>query len=62
MIFAKPMLIAILKTVGMTNFVSDIALDAYVTPMLVITLSFAMFAYMFSGKIKTVEVRELITE
>lgn len=62
MIFAKPMLIAILKTVGMTNFVSDIALDAYVTPMLVITLSFAMFAYMFSSKIKTVEVRELITE
>ena len=62
LLFAKPMLIAILKTVGMTNFVSDIGIDAYLTPILVITVSFAVFAYMFSSKVKNVEVRELITE
>lgn len=62
-IFLCPaMMEALLRGIGITNFIADYTLDVILLPVFMICLCFFLFAYMVSGKIKKVEVRELISE
>lgn len=61
-LFSNRLLNSLLWAMGITNFVADFAYDTILIPILLICLSFFLFAYLVSGKIKRVEVRELVTE
>lgn len=62
-IFLCPaMMEALLRGVGITNFITDYTLDVIILPICMICFCFFLFAYMVSGKIKIVEVRELVSE
>ncbi|MDE7424543.1 MAG: hypothetical protein K2N51_12790 [Lachnospiraceae bacterium] len=62
-IFLCPSLMKILLGgLGVTNFATDYTLGVIVVPVCVICFCFFLFAYLVSGKIKKVEVRELISE
>ena len=62
-IFLCPSMMKILlRGVGITNFTTDYTLDVIILPVCMICFCFFLFAYLVSGKIKKVEVRELISE
>ena len=62
-IFLCPaMMEALLRGIGITNFVTDYTLDVILVPVCMICFCFFLFAYMVSGKIKKVAVRELVSE
>lgn len=61
-IFTKPMIRMILSAVHISDFVTDSGVLPYFIPATLICLSFFLFAYLLSRKVKKVEVRELITE
>lgn len=58
----RPMIVAILKIVGLTDFTSDYPPMAFIGPAALICLCFFACSYMISGSVKKVEVRELVTE
>ena len=60
--FAKPLIRMILSAVHISDFVTDSGVLPYFIPATLICLSFFVFAYLLSRKVKKVEVRELITE
>ncbi|MBQ5312137.1 MAG: ABC transporter permease, partial [Oscillospiraceae bacterium] len=51
-----------LRTVGLTDFSAPIKPDIFLIPSVVVCACVFVFAYISSRRIKTVEVRELITE
>ena len=62
-IFLCPtMMEALLRGIGITNFIMDYTLDVMILPVCMICFCFFLFAYMVSGKIKKVAVRELVSE
>lgn len=62
-IFLCPsMMKTLLRGLGITNFTTDYTLGTIVFPVCMICFCFFLFAYWASGKIKNVEVRELISE
>lgn len=62
-IFLCPtMMEALLRSIGITNFITDYTLDVIILPVCMICFCFFLFAYMVSGKIKKVAVRELVSE
>ncbi|MGN0633391.1 MAG: ABC transporter permease [Oscillospiraceae bacterium] len=60
--FTSPLLEALMKIVGLTQIKPNITPLTFIIPAASICASFFVFSYIFSGKIKSVEVRELITE
>lgn len=62
LLFSNRLLNSLLWAMGITNLVADFTYDTVLIPILLICLSFFLFAYLVSGKIKRVEVRELVTE
>lgn len=60
--FSEKLLSLLLKNIGISCF--DSRIDAFTAsvPVLMICLCFFMFAYLSSGKIKKVEIRELVSE
>lgn len=56
------MMEALLREVGITNFIMDYMFETVILPVIMICVCFFLFAYMVSGKIKKVEVRELVSE
>lgn len=62
-IFLCPsMMETLLHGVGITNFMTDYTPAVIILPFCMICFCFFLFAYIVSGKIKKVEVRELISE
>lgn len=62
-IFLCPsMMKLLLRGLGITNFTTDYTLGVIILPVCMICFCFFLFAYLVSGKIKKVEVRELISE
>ena len=61
-LFSRKMITYILRIVGLTDFTSDNSLPAFILPALTICLCFYLTAFVSSRRIKTVNVRELITE
>ena len=50
------------RSMGIANFVIDFRFITVFLPIVAVALSYFVFAYMVSGNIKKVEVRNLITE
>ncbi|WP_295157276.1 ABC transporter permease [uncultured Ruminococcus sp.] len=61
-LFSRKVLTYVLRIVGLTDFTVDYSLTTYITPAAILCLCFFIAAYAASRRIKTVEVRELITE
>lgn len=60
--FSDRLLSLLLKNIGISCFESKISLFTAAVPVLLICLCFFVFAYFSSGKIKRVEIRELVSE
>lgn len=58
----RPLLSALMRIVGLSNFLPDFGPLMFLLPAAVMTLSFFIFAYLASSKVKGLEVRELISE
>lgn len=58
----SPLLVTLLRMMGLTQLDADIDFITFIIPAAVISLSFFAFAYLTARKINTVEVRELISE
>ncbi len=61
-LFSGKLLSALLKNMGLTNFVAKFTISTVMVPTIVICICFFVFAFLASGKTKKVEVRELVTE
>ena len=59
---SEKMMNYILSAVGLTNFNVQYSVLTFISPALVLSVSFFIFSYLVSAKIKKVQVRELITE
>ncbi len=62
LLFNDAMLSVLLKAVGISNFETEYTPITLLLPITVICTCFFVFSYLSSGKVKRVEVRELITE
>ncbi len=62
MCLSRKMIIFILRVVGLTDFTTDYAPMTFIGPALAVGVCFYVAAYISAGKVKKVEVRELITE
>lgn len=56
------MLSLLLRTVGITNFITEYSAFTLLLPIVLICSCFFLFSYFTSKKVKSVEIRELITE
>lgn len=56
------MLSLLLRTVGITNFITKYSAFTLLVPIVLICSCFFLFSYFTSKKVKSVEIRELITE
>ena len=59
---ARKMIAFMLKIVGLTDIKAAVSPITFALPAAAVCLCFFVFAYIVSGKIKSVDVRELITE
>lgn len=62
MVWSRKMLTYILRVVGLTDFTTDYSPQTFIIPALIVSLCFFITSYIASHRVKTVEVRELITE
>ena len=61
-LWARKMITFMLKIVGLTDLKAEISPMTFAFPAAAVCLCFFAFAYAVSGKIKSVDVRELITD
>lgn len=61
-LFNDKIMSMLLKNMGISNFKTTYTLESVLIPCIVITLSYLVFSYLLSYKIKKVSVKELITE
>lgn len=60
--FSEKMLGILLKSIGITSVNTDVFAMSFEIPILIVCLSFLIFSYIVSGKIRKVKIRELVTE
>ncbi len=61
-VLSGKMLTVLLYEAGISNFQTRFGIMTFIIPVAVICVSFFFFSYLVSGKIKKVEVRELVAE
>lgn len=61
-LFSGRMLEALLKSMGVTSFNTNLFFSTFAIPIAIVCLSFLIFSYLVSGRIRTVKIRELVTE
>ena len=61
-VIAKPAMSFILKFVGLSTVIVNFTVASVLLPILIISGSFFVFAYIASKNIKKVEVKELIVQ
>lgn len=61
-LFNDKIMSMLLKNMGISNFKTTYNLESVLMPCIVITISYLVFSYLLSYKIKKVSVKELITE
>lgn len=59
---SEKMLGILLKSIGITSVKTDVFATSFEIPILIVCLSFLIFSYLVSGKIRKVEIRELVIE
>lgn len=52
----------LLKNIGITSFVTDFSASDFIMPLVLVCVSFFVFAYLLARKVKKVEIRELVAE
>ncbi|MBD5111477.1 MAG: hypothetical protein HDT42_02940 [Ruminococcaceae bacterium] len=62
LLFSGEMLGLLLKSAGIVSVSTDFGFLTYAIPIAITCLSFLIFSYLASGRIKTVKIRELVTE
>lgn len=60
--FSEKMLGILLKSIGITSVKTNVFATSFEIPILIVCLSFLIFSYLVSGKIRKVEIRELVIE
>lgn len=60
--FSEKMLGILLKNMGIISVNTDVFAASFEIPILIVCLSFLIFSYIVSGKIRKVKIRELVTE
>jgi hypothetical protein len=60
--FSEKLLSYLLRSMGIVNFVIDYRFITVFLPVAAVAISYFCFAYMTAGKVKKVEVRNLIVE
>jgi hypothetical protein len=60
--FTDPIISRIMRLEGISNFVSNPTVGSALLPMAVVVTSFTVFAYLYAGKIKNVNLNMLINE
>lgn len=55
-------LVVLLKSMGIVKVNTDMGISSFVIPILITCVSFFVFSYIVSGKIKKVQIRELVAE
>lgn len=60
--FSEKMLGILLKSIGITSVNTDVFAMSFEIPILIVCLSFLIFSYIVSGKIRKVKIRELVAE
>ncbi|MDE5620157.1 MAG: ABC transporter permease [Ruminococcus sp.] len=61
-LFSGKLLSGLLRSIGITRFVVDFTAFSFAAPIALICVSFFVFAYLVSRKIKNVAVKELVVE
>lgn len=61
-IFTDPLVSAVMKLAGISNFSSAPSIGSVLLPICAVTVLFAMFAYLASGKIRRTDLTVLISE
>ncbi len=61
-LFSGKLLGMMLSVIGLSVVVTEYTVDTIIVPMILVSVSFFVFAYLASGKIKSVSVRELTVE
>ncbi len=61
-LFSGKLLSGLLRSIGITRFAVDFTAFSFAAPIALICVSFFVFAYLVSRKIKNVAVRELVVE
>lgn len=61
-LFSGKMLEVLFKSIGITSVNTRLFFSSFAIPITIACLSFLIFSYLVSGKIKTVKIRELVTE
>lgn len=62
MFFSGRLLCSVLRLMGITNFVVEFTVSTFLGPIILICGCFFLFAFLVSGKMKRVEIRELVME
>lgn len=52
----------LLRSIGISSFNTDTEFSSFAFPIVIICVSFSLFAYLASAKIRKVRIRELVTE
>lgn len=61
-LFSSRLLSIVLRGMGITNLIARFTAATIIVPAALISICFFLFAYLVSGRVKRVEVRELMTE
>ena len=61
-LFSNRTLSTVLRSVGVSNFISKYRTETILIPVLLLLGCFFLFAYLASRKVKKVEIRELVIE
>lgn len=61
-IFTDPLVSAVMKLAGISNFASSPSLGSMLLPLGVVTVLFSVFAYLAAGRIRRTDLTVLITE
>ncbi len=54
--------VIIFRSLGITNFIGSLSISGIIVPAAIMCTAFFVFAYISSGKIRRVDIRQLITE
>jgi ABC-type antimicrobial peptide transport system permease subunit len=61
-LFTQKVLTVVFRLMGISSFNAKFTFVSFAVPVAIIAASFFGFAYLASGKIKTVEIKELVVE
>lgn len=61
-LFTEKLLTVIFKVVGISSFNTEFTVFSFLIPIAIIAVSFFVFSYLASSKIKKVEIKELVVE